>query len=364
MHMSWTMSRYLSRQFFNSVLVTLGIFLVIVFMADLVELMRRTSDNKDLDFGLIVSMSLLKLPTLGIKTLPFAILFGGMATFLRLTRNQELVIARAAGVSIWQFLTPALAVSALLGVGLVTIYNPVAATLSSQFERLEAKHLKGRPSLIAVSSGGLWLRQADEQGKSVVHALRISEQGLRLEEVIIFLYGAGDSFVGRIDADSAVLGDGHWDLANAWLTKEEEPSRFYKTYRQTTSLTLTQVQESFASPNTISFWDLPRFIELAEAAGFSAKRYRLHWHSLLSTPFLLCTMVLIAATFSLRVSRLGGLAQLIFGGIVAGFLLYFLTDLSLALGISGIIPPFLAAWSPAIVTMFLGLAALFHLEDG
>jgi lipopolysaccharide export system permease protein len=75
-------------------------------------------------------------------------------------------------------------------------------------------------------------------------------------------------------------------------------------------------------------------------------------------------MVLVGGVFSLRTSRMGGLLQLVLGGVLSGFLLYFLTDLALALGKSGVLPPFLAAWSPAIVAMLLGLAVLFHLEDG
>jgi lipopolysaccharide export system permease protein len=50
--------------------------------------------------------------------------------------------------------------------------------------------------------------------------------------------------------------------------------------------------------------------------------------------------------------------------VFAGFMLYFLGVLAQALGLSGVLPPFLAAWSPAIVAMLLGLSVLFHLEDG
>ena len=76
-------------------------------------------------------------------------------------------------------------------------------------------------------------------------------------------------------------------------------------YRIDTELTLDRIQESFASPETMSFWDLPEFIETLEAAGFSARKHRLHWHSILAGPLLLCAMVLIAATFSLRLTRRG-----------------------------------------------------------
>ena len=251
-----------------------------------------------------------------------------------------------------------------IGVFVVTVYNPVASAMSSRYAQLEAKYLRGQTSLLAVSSNGLWLRQADAEGQSVVHALRISEKGLRLEDVIIFLYGNGDNFLGRIDAESATLEEGYWALTNAWVARINDQPRHYDTFRQPTTLTLTQVQESFADPNTISFWDLPHFIDMAEAAGFSAQRYRLHFYDILSTPFLLCTMVLVGAIFSLRATRLGGLVQFVLGGVFAGFLLYFLSDLSLALGVSGVLPPFLAAWAPTIVATLLGLAVLFHLEDG
>lgn len=363
-NLSWTLSRYLGRQFFVTVLITFGVFLCLIYMIDLVELMRRASSQPDMSFGVLATMAFLNLPTVGSDTLPFAVLFGGMAAFLRFTRNHELVVARASGVSVWQFMLPALAVAFTIGAVIITVYNPVASAMSARYGQLEGKYLRGQSSLLAVSSNGLWLRQADGDGQSVVHALRVSELGLKLDDVTIFLYGAGDSFNGRIDARSASLEDGYWDMRDVWVSRLDDQPRHYDRFRQPTTLTLTKVQESFADPDTISFWDLPRFIDMAEAAGFSAKRYRLHFYDVLATPLLLCTMVLVGSVFSLRTSRLGGLIQLVLGGVFVGFLLYFLSDLSLALGLSGVLPPFLAAWSPAIVALLLGLAVLFHLEDG
>lgn len=363
-NISWTLSRYLGRQFFIAVAITFGVLLALIFMIDLVELARRAGGDKDVPFSILASMAFLKLPSTGSDFLPFAVLFGGMASFLRVTRNNELVIARAAGVSVWQFMMPALAVAFLIGSVIVTIYNPVASAMSARHDELEAKFLRGQTSLVAVSSNGLWLRQADEAGQSVVHALRVSELGLRLSDVTIFLYDPSERFTGRIDAKQADLEDGYWALQDAWISRSNDQARHFDTYKQPTTLTLTKVQESFAKEDTISFWDLPHFIAMSEAAGFSAIRYRLHFYAVLATPVLLCTMVLVGGVFSLRTSRLGGLVQLVMGGVMAGFILYFLGDLALALGKSGLLPPFLAAWAPAIVAMLLGLSVLFHLEDG
>ncbi len=75
-------------------------------------------------------------------------------------------------------------------------------------------------------------------------------------------------------------------------------------------------------------------------------------------------MILIAATFSLRPARRGGVGRMIGLGVASGFLLYFLSDLVFALGLSARIPVMLAAWAPAAVSSLLGLAMLLHLEDG
>ena len=236
--------------------------------------------------------------------------------------------------------------------------------MATRFGQLESKYLEQRTSFVAVSSNGLWLRQADSTGQSVVHASRMDGRGLTLEEVTIYLYGDGNQFLGRIDARAAALKPGHWELEDVWVLMVDDQPRKYETYNQETSLTEKQVEESFAREETISFWELPHFIATAEAAGFSARRYQIYFHQLLATPAMLCTMVLVAAVFSMRVTRMGGMLQMVLGGIMAGFLVYFLGNLSIALGLSGILPTALAAWAPSIVVMLLGLAVLFHLEDG
>jgi len=153
-------------------------------------------------------------------------------------------------------------------------------------------------------------------------------------------------------------------LTNAWVHKPESMPTHEKNYWLATDLTLNKIQDSFARPETMSFWNLPGFINTLEKAGFSAVRHRLYWHSLLAAPFLMCAMVLIAASFTLRHSRRGGTSFVIAGGVMTGFVLYFFSDIVFALGLSDSIPVALAAWTPSGVATLLGLATLLHLEDG
>ncbi len=364
MRLSATLSLYITRQFLASIALVFIVLVGLVFLIDSVELLRRTGARAAISFGTVVEMALLRLPYMSQKIIPFSVLFGGMLALTRLTRSHELVVARAAGVSVWQFLLPGLALALVIGGVVVTVFNPFASATTWRYEQLEAKFLRGHSSMLAVSAAGLWLREASKDGQTVVHALRISQEDMELHDVIFFLYEGSDRFVRRIDAETARLGQGYWDLKGVLISTPEEPSTKVATYRLETRLTLDRIQESFASPETMSFWDLPGFIETLEAAGFSAIRHRLLWPSILAIPMLLCAMVLSAATCSLRLTRRGGTGPMVLGGLLAGFLLYFLSDVVLALGMSGSLPVVLAAWAPAGVFTLLGLALLLHLEDG
>lgn len=364
MRLSPTLTRYIGRQFafwFFSVFLT---FAAIILLFDTIELMRRAATKPDATFAIVFKMALFKLPNMSQLLVPFAMLFGSMLAFWRLTRSNELVVARAAGVSVWQFLIPPIMVALILGGFKVGIYNPFASAMLTRYDQLESTYLRGQPSTLAVSGAGLWLREVKPQGQTIVHAIRVAPTRNGLDDVIFFQFEGRDRFIGRIDAASAELLPGHWDVTHAWLTGPEKAPQLVEKLTLPTDLTWEKIEDSFAPPESLSIWDLPGFISALEAAGFSAVRHRLHFQAQLAGPLLLCAMVLIAATFSLRPNRRGGTGYLVLAGVTAGFVLYVATDLVSALGLSARIPVLLAAWSPAGICTLLGIATLLHLEDG
>lgn len=360
---SWTLYHYLAKQFLIGVGTVFAGIMFLAYSIDLVDLLNHTA-GRHVPSGAVIGMSLLKLPDLGLTLLPFAVLLGGVFSFVRLSRSQELISIRAAGISVWNLLAPALTVAVMLGLFCVLAITPVSARLLEQYAGMEAKYLRGQSSQLAVSRNGLWLRQGDADHQSVIHALRVADQGVRLDDAIIFLYGKNDRFEGRIDARSARLEGGAWGLKDAWVSDASGNLTFHSSYRLATTLTPAQIQESFASPATISFWDLPRFIQTAQAAGFSATRYLLYFDSLLVLPAMFAAMVFMAASFSLRLARLGGLGRVVIYSAMAGFGVYFFSDVTKALGESGILPVALAASAPATAAILLGMTLVFHQEDG
>ncbi|MGO1117139.1 LPS export ABC transporter permease LptG [Rhodovibrionaceae bacterium A322] len=362
--LSSTISAYIARQFAVWFVSLLGGVLGIIFLVSIVDLFDRLSTKDSVTLGLVLEMAGLRLPFYSQEIMPFMVLGAGMFTFWRLTRSNELVVARSAGVSVWQFLLPVIGTTLVIALLTIAIINPIGTTLLSRYNHLEARHMRNQESALTVAKAGIWLRQADEKGQSVIHAQRGDQQTMTLYDVIVFRFIGTDNFESRIDAETAQLHNGAWTLKDLWLTTPGEPPEFVESMEIKTELTPEKILDSFAPPESISFWSLPGFIELLENAGFSAQRHRLQFHKLLAMPALFGAMVLLAASFSMRNQRQGKVSFSILAGVLSAFLLYFLSNFVYALGLSEKVPVVLSAWAPSVVCLALGAATLLHLEDG
>jgi lipopolysaccharide export system permease protein len=362
MLIGFTLGRYFSGRFLRTILAVFVTVFALIYTLDFVELMRRAGDAEGASAGLMARLALFRTPTVAEQVLPFAVLFGAMATLLNLSRKLELVVARAAGISAWQFLQPALGVA--LAVGLVTVmaYNPLAATLKLRATQIEAK-------IFARSTGGasgrdIWIRQRSIDGQSILRAESAVDDSATLARVTVFTFEPSGAFRERIEAATARLHEGYWELTDARVMSAIEEPQSYGQYLIATNLRPAQVRQSFTPPESVPFWQLDDVIERTEKAGLDATRYRLQQQTLLARPLLFIAMVFVAASVSLRFFRFGGVAKMVAGGVTAGFVLYVATELMEDLGANGLIGPAIAAWFPAVVGSLLGTLALLYQEDG
>jgi lipopolysaccharide export system permease protein len=360
-----TLSRYFGKRFFSSVTGTFVGVVVLAGMIDYFELMRRGADWPKATAWILAEISMFRIPQLTEHIMPFAVLVGAMSCYLTLSRRLELVIARSAGISAWQFVAPALFVAFTFGTIATTAYNPIAATLHERSKRLEEQMLDEAPSALqSTGSSGFWVRQKSADGAAIINAQTSREQGSSLGTVTIFDFDKDGHFQQRIDARTAQLEKGYWQLDDAHIYAVGSPPQAESTYRLNTNLTLVQVRESFATPETVPFWQLPGYIEMADQAGLAAAGYRLQFDELLARPFLLCAMVLLAAAVSLRFFRFGGVQKMILSGIGAGFTLFVLQKITEDMSKAELMSPLAAAWFPVLIGGLTGFTALLYQEDG
>jgi lipopolysaccharide export system permease protein len=358
-----TLSRYFGLRFLNAVLVVfVGIF-ALVTLIDYIEMMRRAGDVPNVSAVLVAKTSIYRVPQVVERILPFCVLIGAMSCYLNLSRRLELVIARSAGLSAWQFVTPALGVAFVLGIIATTIYNPISAVLQERSKRFESE-LFGQTANSLRQSGTFWVSQRTDEGQAIINAVSSRDQGINLNGVSVFTFDNDGRFKQRFEARAAVLEPGAWRLRDARIYSVGVLPAIQSEYRLKTSLTPEQVRESFATPETVPFWELPQYIQIAEHAGLAAAGYRLQFQKLMARPFLLSAMVLLAAAVSLRFFRFGGVQKMVLSGVAAGFLLYVLSKVTEDLSKAELMHPVAAAWLPVLVGGVTGFIALLYQEDG
>jgi lipopolysaccharide export system permease protein len=272
---------------------------------------------------------------------------------------------RAGGMSVWQFLRPGLTVALFIGLVAVVVYNPMAAAAKADSERLMADWFGRDVALTTSAEGaGSWLRQNGADGPSVLNARAVAEQGLVLAGVTAFQYDARGRFVERIDADRGHLREGYWELQGATVTRPGFDTARFQTYHLGTALDRDRVQNALGSVESVNVWDLPGIIEMSERAQLPADRFKVQYHLLLSRPFLLAAMVLLAATVSLRSFRQGGVQTMVAVGSGGGIALFLVTEMSRQLGLAGLVPASIAVWTPVVLAGLTALWVLLHQEDG
>ena len=360
--------RYFAQRFIFGLGGVIGVFGLLMAFVELVERLR-TLRNVDVSFGQVVQLALLNLPDSLYRIIPLLVIIATIWLFLGLARSSELVVTRAAGRSALRALVAPCLVAFTFGLVTIGIFNPIVASTSREFDaRLST--LTGEGSSFTVSSDGLWLRQGSTNGQTVIRADATNLDGTELSGVTFITFTLDGGPVRRIEATSARLIPGQWDITNAkvWpLADAENPeavAEYHETFQIPSSLTVDQIRDSFGSPTSVPIWELPAFIEKLRTAGFSARRHAVWLQSELAMPLFLVAMVLIGAAFTMRPQRGGKTGQMVLWAILISFGLYFVRNFASILGENGQIPIALAAWAPPFVAVGFAFGLLLHLEDG
>lgn len=362
------LERYLIRRVALTFLMVSGIFLSMLLLLDMVEQLRRLAAQSP-GFAQVLRLSALNLPEGFYEIAPLVLMLAGMWVGLSWSRSSEFVVIRATGRSVPHLLIVPALVVLVASAGFVAVMNPMVAGASREYSRVLAQ-VRGTASSVAVlSDEGLWLRQADAGGQTVIHAQRAEETGTILHDVTFLVFHATGGITTRLSAERADLRPGLWELSEVKLWELSDPNPEQSAQRSDTlalptDLTPEQIRDSFAQVRAIPLAQLPGFIATLERAGFSALEHRMRLNMELALPVLLTGMMLLSLALSIHHMRAGGAGIRALVTILAGFSLFFLRNFAQVLGESGQIPVVLAAWGLPVATVLFAIGIMLNLEEG
>lgn len=171
-----TLGRYF---FLRYIALTFWFFVgaaMIVFIVGFTEISGQIGGAIENAASAALTISALQTPMIMQQAVPFIGLVSGIVTLVALNRKYELVVARAAGISAWQFLTPICLGAFVYGLVTLFVLNPIA---SAGFERAQALEVEARSNGAAPTSQPAtpWIKQRTDEGETIIGAQSALNQG-------------------------------------------------------------------------------------------------------------------------------------------------------------------------------------------
>ena len=361
-----TLNRYIAKRIIKGLLLAFLVVTSVIMLVDFVEGTRNIGSEEDIGTATVFLLTLLKAPKLIEQTIPFVVLFGVMGTLYSLNRRSELIVLRASGLSAWRFLTPAIFVTATLGLIWAAAFNPLASSAINAHDRL-VERITG--STISNEGQNIWLREGNDISQTVIYTERADILARKLFNTTFYIFETETDgtavFERRLDAKEAELvTQGYWQLRNVIENAEGEIAQQQNAVSIPTNITAEDLRDTAGINALPPFWDIPKTIRKTERAGFSTVSLRMQLNKLLALPIMLIAMTVLAAGVSMQLTREGGTLRLLISGGLLGFAVYFTDNVISAFGEASALPILLAAWAIPLFVLFFGLSYLARIEDG
>jgi LPS export ABC transporter permease LptG/LPS export ABC transporter permease LptF len=284
---------------------------------------------------------------------PLSVLITAMVVIGIITKNSELIVMKACGISLYRAAAPLLAYAVAASTLMFVLQEQVLAYANRRAEAIRHEIRGGSPRTFDVVNRK-WLVARDGD---IYNYVFYDPRRHELNGLSIFQFNeTGAAFAARTYVAQATWnpdkGQNAWRGTSGWI-REFTPTGDTKSFAVFPGRELhLEPPDYFAteSPDAdrMSYVQLRRYISDLRASGFNVVPQTVALHRKISFPFVTLIMTLIAVPFAVTTGRRGALYGIAVG-IVLAVVYWMTTNAFGAIGSAGMLAPVLAAWAPNLI---------------
>ena len=316
--------------------------------------------NTDLILPFILTLSFL--PDLIINLLPFIIFLSAIWFFRSIKLNKDLLSLKVFGLSNFDIAKLSSSIAFIFGIIVIIAINPITSSLLQYYEITKARYSDEVNHLISFNKNGIWIKDQTEERKLIVNAESLDNEILK--DVTIYTFLNDDNLLSRVNADSVDISNMVWILKNVKVFNfENSKNEKYEVMELNTNYDILKINSIFKNTHTLSFFNLVNNYHFLIKRGYNEQKLKERIHSLLSLPIYLVLMVLLAAIFILSDMKKTNNISIFFVSIFTCVAVYYLKDLSMALGQTGKINLLLSIWIPIIILSIFSSIGIIQINE-
>ncbi|MEE9610716.1 MAG: LPS export ABC transporter permease LptG [Desulfatiglandales bacterium] len=366
------LTRYIVREFWKIFLITYSVLLVLCVVFDFLEQWNIFLKN-DAPLTLAFLFFLYRIPMFVVYVLPVGVLLGTFLTFGFLSKNSEIVAMKTSGISIYRITFPVIVTAFFISVFSFIFAEVVVPYSNKKGFYIQNVKIKKKVQKSFFKDSEIWYRSRDaiysfdliEYPRKILPSpiKRHSTDQIVLKGVTISYLDRAFSLIKRIDAKSVSWVDERWLFREGMINTLQPDGTFQTEIFTKRIIPLPETPSDFLVPeiNTeeMSFFELWKYAKKLGREGYDTTRYLTDMHAKLSFAFFSLILAILAIPFSLQIGPRGGsIAIGITFSMIIAFIYYLFMALSLALGRTGTLHPFIAAW---ISNFLFGLVGFFQM---
>ena len=354
--------KYIFVEYSKLILKTTLLFFALGIIINLFEEINFFKDH-EVDFLFPLLMSILKVPSMVYKIFPFIFLISSIFLFVKLIQSEEIIPIKIAGISNLQIILLPTLISLVFGIIVVTSINTITSGLTYKYLDIKNQYTDKNDYLAAITENGIWIKDKIERHTNLISANRLD--GNNLHDISIYQFNDRYENILRIEADEANILNNEWKLKNVtiYFKNKNNTSNYFNEYKFLSNFEINSIKNLFSNLDSVSFWKLNKLKKNYKHVGYSTKQIDSEFQRALSYPFFLMSMTLLAGVVVMNIQYRGNAMAYVIASMILSVLIFYLNDLSKALGETEKISLIMSVWTPVILTFILSSIGMIYVNE-
>lgn len=354
--------RYILKNFFYNILIVTGVFLVLIFVLNILEEIKFfESSETEIQFGLPLLLTFLNSPSIVFDTFPFIFLISTQLLFVNLYDNKELIIFKSYGINNISIIKTLLICSVIFGIFISTVFYTASSSLKHIYLGFKNKYTNDNKYLAIVNENGLWIKDNVNKVTNIINAESYSN--LNLKGISITSLDGEFDLIHTISADEASIGDELWLLKNVKKFEPNKKNEYYDELSFKTNFDFEKISNLFSNLAAFNIFELRNLFKDYKSFGYSTLEIESHLNRLYSLPIYLAIMTVLGAIFMFNIKFNRSKIFSIISGTLISVIIYYLNYFSNIMGTNEKLPIIAATWFPYILLSLICLTGVIRVNE-
>ena len=351
---------YLSKVFTSTLLKTFIVFVSLAFILNIFEEINFFKDLK-VSLTLPIFLTFLNIPSIIFDIFPFIFLITAQFAFIKLIDQNEIIVLKNFGLDNLKIIKILSVLSFLIGLIIITVYYNFSSSLKYSYLNLKNSCAKDNKYLAVITENGIWIKDEVGENINIINANRFDKN--ILYDVDILQFDKNFNFKKNIISKKIIIENKTWIIKDALISDSNGKLNNIDKYVLLTNLNYNDVNSLFSNLSSLNIFELNDLRKKYESINYSSTEVNSAIQKLISFPFYLTIMTILASTIMLNIKHnKSKIFHLIFG-ILISVIIYYLSFFFEELGKNEQIPIGISIWIPLIIIMLISTISLIRINE-